>query len=260
MPFVSKLFSLRFAEPELHRQSVNRPPHDDRPPRRRSNTRAFSDGHRTGNWNQQTMASLRAVLLLLFSSAPLLPDAASPETKQTIAVVYRDFTAEHPDFGRTPGFPAALVEGCVWNSLSAAGKPVLRPECDTGYDKSKVYTNASNFAMWYADSTPSINGVLEFIGEEKTVYTPSTGKTVSYCHPFPCPKAKRSLPGLLQQHRVVRATPLHRVPKRPTFKCSLLTTRVLPLSLTRSTGCTHLSGCVIFLTTTVERCDIRVRK
>ena len=161
------------------------------------------------------MATRALLLLLLFSSSPLLPDAASPITKQNIAVVYRDFTAEHPDFGRTPMFPSAVVEGCVWNSLNAAGKPVLRPECVDG----KVYTNASNFAMWYADSTPSINGVLEFIGEEKSVYTPSTGKTVSYCHtPHPCLVPKRTAVSALpwSTTRVVRATPL-RVPKRPAF-------------------------------------------
>ena len=128
-----------------------------------------------------TRAQARALLLLLllFSSAPLLPDAATT-TKQKIAVVYRDFTAGHPDFGRTPKFPSALVEGCVWNSLNAAGKPVLRPEClETAittvkgssplFGIGKMYTNASNFDMWYADSTPSVNGVLEFIGEEKSV-------------------------------------------------------------------------------------------
>ncbi len=64
----------------------------------------------------------------------------------TVPAIFRDFSADHSDFGVTCDTPQL---GIVENKLSAEGKPVLSAD----YDKTKTcIDSASSFAEWYSQS------------------------------------------------------------------------------------------------------------
>lgn len=92
-------------------------------------------------------------------------DALDGPCTVTVSVVYRDFTAEHPDFGVGCG---QLVTGIVAPELDAEGKPVLLnggPAC---------IESAASFREWYRDSRRNVG-----IARELTLHATEAGTFVN---------------------------------------------------------------------------------
>ncbi len=70
----------------------------------------------------------------------------------TLRVIYRDFTAEHPDFEPAVSGVETATPGLVGAELGEAGLPVLVSTAPT-------ITSAETFAQWFTD-VPGVNGTI----------------------------------------------------------------------------------------------------